>query len=102
MPAKIEVPTNLADLLTDGKRLRDAINLLNALASMEVHLVTPGAVSPLVPGGKPIRGDPPSLIMTLPLKFAAPIADSTATAASASAQLNLLLAALRTTGQLPS
>lgn len=98
----IDLPATVAELLTDPKRVRDAIALLNALATMEVHLVAPGNVAPLSPGSKPIRGDPPNLILPLPLKFTAAITDSTATAASASAQLNLLLAELRKTGQLPS
>lgn len=101
MPATIKIPDDLADLFRDGQRVSDAFALLNALATMEVHLVTPGAVDPLGPGGKPIRGDPPNLILTLPLKIAAPIANSTATAASASARLNDLLAALRVVKILP-
>ena len=98
----IDLPESLADLLGDPQRIRDAIDLLNAIATMEVHLVAPGNVAPLSPGNRPIRGDPPNLILPLPLKFTAAITDSTATAASASAQLNLLLAELRKTGQLPS
>ncbi len=102
MPKQIEVPSDLSDLLADSQRVRDAFALLNALATMEVHLVPTGAVDPLRPGGKPIRGDAPNLIMALPLRLGSPIANSTATAASVSTQLNLLLAALRETGQLPS
>ena len=43
-----------------------------------------------------------NMVVPIPIKLTAPIADSTATAASVSTQLNLLLAALRRTGQLPT
>lgn len=98
----IEAPANLAELLSDPQRVRDAFALLNALATMEVHLVPPGGAPALSPGNKSIRGDPPNLILPLPLQFTAAIADSTATAASVSAQLNLLLAELRKIRQLPT
>lgn len=97
----IVVPTTVAELLADPQRIKDALELLNALAQIEVHLVPPGNVAPLSSGNKTIRGDAPNLIMPLPLKFTRAIADSTATAASVSTQLNLLLAELRKVSQLP-
>ncbi len=102
MPRTIELPENLADLLTDSQRVRDAIALLNALSNLEVRLVPPGGVKPLQSGYKQIIGDPPSLVLPLPLQCTRAIADSTATAESASAQLNALLAELRKTKLLPS
>lgn len=102
MPRTIQVPESMADLFADPQRVADAFRLLNALAGMEVHLVPPSNVAPLAAGQKPIRGEPPNLVLPLPLKFRRSISDSSATAASASAQLNLLLAELRATGQLPS
>ena len=95
-------PQNLADLLSDPQRIRDAFELLSALAALQVHLVPPGNVAALAPGNRSIIGDPPNLILPLPLKFTTAIANSSATAASVSTQLNLLLAELRKTGQLPS
>lgn len=102
MPRTIEIPDQLSDLFANPQRIKDAIALLNALAGMEVHLVPPGNVASLEPGQRIIRGEPPTLILPLPLRFRGPISDSTATAASASAQLNLLLAELRATKQLPA
>jgi hypothetical protein len=102
MARTVTVPDSVADLLTDPKRVRDAFQILNALVDLEVHLVPAGNVQALSPGNHPIRGDAPNLILPLPLMLPRAIADSSATAASASAQLNLLLAGLRTTRQLPS
>lgn len=102
MPKNITIPDTIGDLLSDPKRVRDALMLLNALVNLEVHLVPPGNVQALSPGNHPIRGDAPNLILPLPLMLPNAIADSTATAASASTQLNLLLAGLRSTRQLPS
>ena len=102
MVRTISIPDNLGDLLANPQRIRDAISLLNGLLEMEVRLVPPGGVAPLQSGYKQIIGDPPALVLPLPLKFRRPIADSTATAASASAQLNILLAELRANSQNPS
>lgn len=98
----VTAPDSLAELLTDPQRVRDAFALLNALAEMQVVLVVPGGSAPLAPGNKTLRGEPPNIIMPLPLKCTRAISDSTATAASVSTQLNLLLAELRKTGQLPT
>lgn len=102
MPRTIKVPESVAELLQDPQRVRDALLLLNALSQLEVHLVPPGSSPALSPGNKIIKGDPPALILPLPLQFRSAIADSTATAASVSAQLNLLLAELRAVRQLPT
>lgn len=98
----IQIPATIGELLGDPQRVRDALELLNALAALEVHLVVSGGAVELGPGKAAIKGAPPTLVLPLPLKFATPIADSTATAFSVSTQLNLLLAALRTNGQNPS
>lgn len=68
MPTPIEVPQSFAELVQDPQRVRDAFELLNALATMEVHLVPPGNVSALSAGNQPIRGEPPVLILPLPLQ----------------------------------
>lgn len=101
MPKKIKVPATIGELLTDKQRVIDAFALLNALAGLEMNLVVPAGSVAFGPGREAILGDPPKLILPIPLKFAAAIPNSTATVASVSAQLNLLLAALRITGQLP-
>jgi hypothetical protein len=102
MSVSIPIPANTAELLRDPRRVRDALELLNALASLEVHLVPPGAAAPLSPGRNQIVGTPPSLVLPLPLQCPSAVADSSATAASVSTQLNLLLAGLRRTGILPT
>jgi len=102
MARTIELPQNLAELMADPQRIRDAIALLNALSQLEVRLVPPGGVRPLASGYKQILGDPPSLVLPLPLQLPSAIADSSTTAASVSAQLNLLLSGLRLTKILPT
>jgi hypothetical protein len=68
MPRKISIPDHLGDLLQDPQRIRDAMALLNALSALEVHLVQPASVAPLTPGRQAIRGEPPTLILPLPLQ----------------------------------
>lgn len=102
MPKLIISPASVADLLSDPQRVRDALALLNALASLEVHYVVGGAANRGGPGAAALKGEAPNLVLPLPLRLPSPIADSTATAASVSTQLNLLLAGLRTTPLLPS
>jgi len=101
MPS-IPVPTvSGVDLITDAQKVQQLIDLLFALRNINVQLVVGQASQTFSPGVSPIVGTPPALILPLPLKLATPIADSTATAASVSTQLNLLLAALRANGMLP-
>ncbi len=102
MPRKIDIPESLADLVRDPSSVRDGFELLNAIAEINVRLVTPGGSEPLESGRSQIRGEAPDLILPLPLKLPSAIADSTASAASVSAQLNALLAGLRATGMLPT
>lgn len=102
MAKTIELPVNLADLLGDSQRVRDAFALLNAMVTLNVQLVRAQSAISLAPGQNNIKGDPPNLVLPLPLMLDSAIADSTATAASVSTQLNLLLAALRKTKMLPS
>lgn len=78
----------------------DLISIVNRLYNLEYQLIRPGSntggvQNVLVPSAQ-------NIVLALPLKFAAPITNSTATAASVSTQLNLLLAQLRLTGQLPT
>lgn len=101
MPAKITLPQPLSQVFADPSKLQGAIDLLNALANLEVVLSSSASNVPLVRGERQIQGEPPNLILALPIQCATPIADSTATAGSVSTQLNLLLAQLRTTGILP-
>ena len=101
MPKKIELPHSLAQLVSDPSKIQDAINLLNALASIEVVLVPASSTAPLVRGERQIQGEPPNLVLPIPIQCASPIADSVANAASVSAQLNTLLAQLRVTRILP-
>ena len=121
MSEPITVPQSLAELFADPSPVRDAFSLLNALAQIEVHIVPPGNGAAIGPRQQAIKGDPPSLVLPLPLKFAQPISAADSYAATASGtysqaqvqalmtqvtslttQLNLLLAALRSTGQNPS
>lgn len=98
MQRQVTPPNSLSELLQSPQRVRDAFELLNALAAAKVSVVALSST----------RGDQSLLISSqgitipVPLKLDRAIADSTATAASVSAQLNALLAALRRTGQLPS
>ena len=102
MPRTITLPASFATLVQDPQRIRDAIELLNALSQLQVQLVPVGSSRPLSSGNRSIVGEPPALILPLPIAMQTAIADSTATAASVSAQLNALLAALRLTKLLPS
>lgn len=77
----------------------DLIRIVNLMYALEVGLVTPSANTR---GKTAIITAENNLVLNLPLKFDAPIANSTASAASASAQLNLVLAQLRRTGLLPT
>ncbi len=103
MPTPVAIPANAAELLQNPQRVRDALALLNALAQMEVHLVTPQNVSALAPGNKPLRGDPPSIILPLPFKFTEAIDDCDETDLNdVGLTLNALLEQLRRTGVNPS
>ena len=102
MPTQIEAPEGMASFFANPEKLQHAIDLLNGLAALDVQIVSAGGVTSDRPGHASIMGDPGAMILPLPLKLAAPIADSTASALSVSTQLNLLLAALRKNGQLPS
>ncbi len=97
-PQQLQIPQGALELIQNPQRVRDAFQLLNLLASAEVRVVTTGGTT----GTASILVSGQNAVIPIPLKLATPIADSTATAASVSAQLNALLAALRVTGQLPS
>lgn len=86
-------------VIDNPQAVRDAVKLLNLLSAVEVRVVTSTAANRT---NNPVIISGTNAILPVPLKLAAPIADSTATAASVSTQLNLLLVALRTTGQLPT
>lgn len=90
------------DFIRNPELVQQLVDLLFALRNVNVQLVVGQDSQALSAGKVNIVGSAPALTLPLPLKLAKPIADSTADAASVSAQLNLLLAALRKTGQLPS
>lgn len=85
--------------IQNPEAVRDAVQFLNLLISLECKVVAPSSINNPKVG---IVFSAKNAILPVPLKLAAPIADSTASAASVSTQLNLLLAALRATGQLPT
>jgi hypothetical protein len=43
MPKLVEIPQDLADLFSDPDRVRAAFELLNALASLQLQIVSPSA-----------------------------------------------------------
>jgi hypothetical protein len=94
---QIPPPATLADLLQDPQRVRDANKALNLLLAAQVSITQPITTR----GLESLIVSRENIVIPVPLQLSAPIADSAATAASASTQLNLLLAALRRTGQLP-
>jgi hypothetical protein len=102
MADAITLPENLADLLSDPQRIRDAMALLNGLAKLQVQLTVASAAINLKTPNRLIAGDPPNLILPIPLMLDAPIANSNGTAANINTQFCLLLQKLRTTGQLPT
>lgn len=104
MAADSPIPLMGEDYFAWRMRYPDAadelIQIVNRMYGMRWQLVRPGGNT----GGTNavLLDSDQSMILAAPLQFAAPIANSTATAASVSTQLNLLLAQLRLTGQLPS
>lgn len=90
------------DLIQNPALLQKQIDLLYALLNLNIQLVVGQGAQKLAPGASSIVGTPPRLTLPIPLKLPAPIADADGTGSGASDQLNLLLAALRSTGQLPS
>lgn len=98
MPRQLTIPMTLAELIQDPQRVRDAFALLNMLAGAQVRIVGSGKTDmPLSVSGN-------TLIIPIPVKLDAPIADAETTPNQSEllAKFNLLLAALRRTGQLPS
>ena len=77
----------------------DLVRAVNLLLALEVKLVNSNANNT---GKTAILRSANNYVLTLPIQFASPIADSTATAANVSTQLNSLLAALRTAKILPT
>ena len=76
----------------------EAFATLNRVKRMTVRLTAPAGPQT---AGTPILESPQNIIVEIPLGFARGIANAT-DATSVITQLNLLLAALRQTGQLPS
>ena len=87
----------VAGLIKEPNRVKNLVEFVDSLKLAEVKLTLP---DPRGSAALVIADE--NIIIPIPLKLSAPIADSTATAASVSTQLNLLLAALRSTGQLPT
>jgi hypothetical protein len=103
MIKRIPLPSRAIDLITNGQIAIDSINLLNSLAKAHLWIVPPtGSVAANT--GKPVwQGDSgQELVLPIPLQFTRSIPDSTATVASVSATLNLLLAELRKNKQIPN
>lgn len=80
MPDTIELPDSFADLIADPQRIRDAIDLLNGLALLQVKITTPQGSNALANGRSVIQGDPPNLILPLPLQAPNSWAAATGTA----------------------
>jgi hypothetical protein len=95
---QLEIPEGLAELLQNPQRVEEAFETLNLLLTVRVQLTQPSTtrgVASLVTSGE-------RYTLPIPLQLAAPIANSTATAASVNTQFNALLQAMRVTGQLPT
>ena len=86
-------------VIENPEAVRLAVQLVNLLSAVEIRIVPASSYNRT---NNPIVISGTNAILPVPLQLAAPISDSTATAASVSSQLNLLLAALRSTGQLPT
>ena len=102
MADNIQIPANLGSFLSDPQRIRDAIELLNALANLNVQLVSVQGTMSLAPAQKNIVGNPPNLVLPLPLMFSTSIADPSATAASCQTAIKELFTELRKTKMLPT
>lgn len=89
------------DFIMHPLLLDQQLALLYALRNLNFTIVPLSGSNALAPSASQIIGSPPNLIMPLPLMLDAPIADSSATAASVSTTLNLLLGAMRRRGDLP-
>lgn len=90
--------TRIGQLLRNPQRLRDALEFVELLMEAQILVTLPNSTR----GISSLAISAQNIVFPVPLKIAVPIADSTSTAASVSTQLNLLLAALRVTGQLPT
>ncbi len=88
----------IAWLAANPAAVRQAVEAVNLLISLQVEVTTANSTRG---SQQAIVTSPDRFLLPIPLKLQAPIADSVATADSVSAQLNLLLVALRQTGQLP-
>lgn len=80
MPKLIEVPDDLAELLANPEQITRALHTINALLKLEVVLVPPNNVAPLVRGQSQIRGEPPNLTLPIPLQAPNSWAAATGTA----------------------
>lgn len=96
MPSDTPIPPPGDDFLAWRRRHPQAadelIRIVNHLAALELVLAVPGQNTR---GLTCIVHSQTNAKLVLPFKFDAPIANSSATAASASTQLNLLLEQLR-------
>lgn len=91
-------PTRLGQLLKNPQRLQAALEFVELMMDAQILVTMPNSTR----GIASLAVSAQNVVFPIPLKLATPISDASVTTASAIAQLNSLLAALRKTGQLPS
>lgn len=94
---QLRVPKSAAELLEDPKRVARAFEIINMFLNARVQIVPISSI-----GITPIQISNQGVIIPIPVQFQNSISDSTGTTASNTAQINALLAELRTVGILPS
>lgn len=81
MSEQIQIPESIAELVQDPKRIKDAIQLLNALVAIQVRLTSPQGSNQLASGISVIQGDSKGgFLLPLPLQSPNNWASATGTA----------------------
>ncbi|NBW14597.1 MAG: hypothetical protein EBR82_42020 [Caulobacteraceae bacterium] len=81
MSDQIEIPQSVAELIQDPQRIKDALEILNALVALQIKLTTPQGSNRLANGVSVIQGDfKGGYIIPLPLQSANSWAAATGTA----------------------
>lgn len=81
MSNQIEIPSSVAELIQDPKRIQDALEMLNALVALQVRLTTPQGSNRLASGVSVIQGDSKGgYLIPLPLQSPNNWASATGTA----------------------